>query len=286
MCKKQKQIDIKVDELVKQLYEIEGEITDYLEYKLSYKNEYIKHTTPEFPALGSNISRFLTAEKCEALLDIDHDCIFVDFLIEIMDSNKNMHYLYQSLTSTDFHCGDLVNVIAKPIKNEKYGEALIISNKKKKSSWIPERYSKGRYESLKTGFGVIFGFIIIQTILIAFIGIIFLLICLFSNDCDEMLSTFIWFILFSNISVFILGILLISIWWFFPTKEDYDGNIHAEAIFKKLGFNSVKYVDLAKYSLFTFNKKRGVNVDYFDEEKQVNTYLLEIALREHNQKYK
>lgn len=46
MFKRQKEIDLKVDEVFAELYEVEGEITDYLEFYKADRNKLMKVTTP------------------------------------------------------------------------------------------------------------------------------------------------------------------------------------------------------------------------------------------------
>lgn len=284
MFKTQKKIDHKVDDLVEQLYEVEGEITDYLEFYRSGFNKLMKVTTQEFPALGSNIIRALGYDKCEEILDIDPDFLYIDFFIEITTTDNAKYYLKKSLTQVDFKCGDIVKVIVKPVQGEKHLDALAIIDMGNRMLFTG--LDCGRIASLATGFNAVITFIFLQTIGMAFIGIILFLIFLFSNDRGGFSTQFIWFVLNLNLFVMIFGILLISIWWFFSPPEDFQKNIHAEAVFKKLGFNSVKKLDLNQYSLLAFNRKNKKEVDYCDEQKQAHIFLLETALKEHNRKYK
>lgn len=284
MFKRQKEIDRKVDELFDQLYEVEGEITDYLEFYRSDQNKLNKVITQEYPTLGTRIIQALGREKCEEILDIDPDFMYTDFVIEITTTDHKNYYLKQTLTHVDFKCGHIYKVIVKPIDGEKYSQALAIIDMENRMLWTC--LDCGRIASLANGVNGVINFIFLNIIFMAFVGIILFLIFLFSNDSDEFWIEFIWFVLGSNLFVIILGILLISIWWFFSHPEDFQKNIHAEAVFKRLGFNSVKKLDLNKYSLLVFNRKNKKEVDYWDAKKQAHIFDLESALKEHNQKYK
>ena len=284
MLKRQKEIDRKVDELFDQLYEVEGEVTDYLEFYRSDQNKLNKVTTQEHPALGTSIIQALGREKCEEILDIDLDFIYTDFVIEITTTDHTKYYLKQTLTHVDFKCGHIFKVIVKPIEGEKYSQALAIIDIENRMLWTG--LDCGRIASLAAGFNALIKFIIFNTIFMAFVGIILYLIFLFSKDRDEFWIDFIWFVLSSNLFVIILGTLLISIWWFFSPLEDFQKNIHAEAVFKILGFNSVKKLDLNKYSLLVFNRKNKKEVEYWDAKKQAHIFDLESALKEHNKRYR
>ncbi len=284
MFKRQKEIDLKVDEVFAELYEVEGEITDYLEFYKADRNKLMKVTTPKCPILGANIIRALGREKCEEILNIDPDFLYTNFAIEITSQDNNKHYFIQTLNHIDFKYGDVVRAILKPIPNEKYALAYALIGKNNNLLWTV--FEKGRFESLKMGFEVLFVFLVVQTFLIAFTGIVFLIICILTRDCDDTLDVLFMMILFCNIFVLILGMLFISFWWIFSGEEDYISNINAEAVFKKLGFNAVKFLDLKKYSLLAFNQKNKIGFNSFDVDKHTNTYLVESALREHNRKYK
>lgn len=284
MFKTQKKIDRKVDELMEQLYEVEGEITDYLEFYRSNFNKLMKVTMQEFPDLGSNIIRALGHYKCEETLDIDPDFLYTDFFIEITTTDHAKYYLKKSLRYVDFKRGHNVKAIVKSVEGEKYLNAFAIIDMG--NGMLYTGLDCGRIASLATGFNAVITFIFLQTIGMAFIGIILFLIFLFSNDRAGFSTEFIWFVLSLNLFVMFFGVLLISIWWFFSPPEDFQKNIHAEAVFKKLGFNSVKKLDLNQYSLLAFNRKNKKEVDYWDEQKQACIFLLETALREHNRKYK
>ncbi|RZG71562.1 hypothetical protein EXU29_13060 [Acinetobacter wuhouensis] len=289
MFKRHKEIDRKVDELVAELYEVEGEIVDFLTHQMfdSYKkikDNKFKELQSERNGNGTSIIRFLSEEVCDDILQFDSELFYSDYVILKLKSRVgDNHYFFTRFSHFTFSCHDIVRLIALPQRDKKYDEVYAAVNIENTLLWTG--MERGRIGSLKLGFGMVFGFMFWQTIFITFIFLFFLFLSWITNDFDGLLETFTIAIMGSNICILIIGLLLVGFWWIFSAEEDYQANIYAEAIFKKLGFNAVKYLDLEKYSLLAFNKKRNVEVDYFEINKQARIYLFDIALREHNQKY-
>lgn len=296
MFKRQKEIDRKVDELVAELYEVEGEITDYLCYYYieSYKFEfdYENNISNENRILenlkennlGFSIIRTLTLKICDEILPWS-DGNIENVIIEVTGRGGEKYYFLDVRESIPFDKGDGVKVFIgkKEYKNCKCVYA--ITHQKKRLLWTPVSIVRGRVESLKQSFSMLMGIVLIQTIFFTFLGLFFLLLCLFPSKCIGELYIFAMIFLFSTAFIFVFGSLFIFYNWIFPDEHNNKDNINSEAVFKKLGFHAVKNLDLSKYSMFNLSKKRNVEVNSFDNSKQAVSYLLEIGLREHNQKY-
>lgn len=297
MLKRQKEIDRKVDELFDQLYEVEGEIVDYLTYYdidgYNHSIDFSSYSIKEFNRIdrlteedkGSTMINALTAEVCQEILPWP-DGSTENVLIELKGIDGEKYYLIDVRDSIPYGKGDLVKVIIDRDKSKKYQYVYAIIHLKKNILWTPILIERGRIASLKTGFAMTIMFIVYQTVFIACIGLFFLFICVFSRDCEDIFETFIEMSLYCAGTVLILGGFFISFWWFFPYEKDYIGNIRAEAVFKKLGFNAVKFLELKNYSLYAINKKNKIQVSDLNIENEATSYLLEVALKEHNKKYK
>ena len=297
MLKRQKEIDRKVDELLDQLYEVEGEIIEYLTHfdinSYVHSTNYSSYPLKEFNRIenlteedkGSAVIKALTPEVCQEILPWPDGSI-ESVLIQLKGINGKTYYLIDVRGYIPYRKGDLVKIIIKRDESLEYQNIYAIIHLQKNILWTPILIERGRIASLKTGFAMIIMFLIFQTVFIFFIGLFFLFLCLFSQDCEYISEMLIDFPLYCGGAVLFLGTFFISLWWFFPYEPDYIGNIRAEAVFKKLGFNGVKFLDLEDYSSYKINKKNKIQVSDFNVEREARNYLLEIALKEHNRKYK
>lgn len=297
MLKRQKEIDRKVDELFDQLYEVEGEIVDYLTYYdidgYIHSIDFSSYSIKEFNRInslteedkGSAMINALTAEVCQEILPWP-DGYIENVLIELKGIDGKKYYLIDVRDSIPYGKGDLVKVIIDRDESKKYQYVYAIIHLQKNILWTPNLIERGRIASLKLGFVVLLGLMFWQTIMLILIFIFFLFLSWVTNDYEGLLETFNLAIVGTNIVSFAIGIFLICIWWIFATEQDYFGNIYAEAVFKKLGFHAVKKLELSKYSSYAINKKNKIQVSDFNIKNEAKSYLLEIALKEHNQKYK
>lgn len=289
MFKRQKEIDRKVDELVAELYEVEGEITDYLTHQMfdGYKNikdRKTKEQQLERTEAGFQIIKKFSEQECDEIFQFDSDDRYSDdCLLEIKDNSDRKYHFLIKFSNYTFKCHDFVKLIALPSTKKNYDLVYAMVNKENKMFWTGAE--RGRLESLKLDFGMVFVFMFWQTIFIAFIFLFFLFLSWITNDFEGLLDTFTIAIMGSNICILIIGLLLVGFWWIFSAEEDYQENIYAEAIFKKLGFNAVKYLDLSKYSLVTYYKKNNMKKGYIWTDRELRTYMIDTALKEHNQKY-
>lgn len=297
MFKRQKNIDRKVDELFDQLYEVEGEIIDCLTYydisgyihSINFSSSSIKefnriHSLTEEDK-GSAMINALTPEVCQEILPMP-DGYIENVLIELKGVDGNKYYLIDVRDSIPYGKGDLVKVIIDRDQGKKYQSVYTIIHVRKNILWTPVLIERGRIASLKKGSTITIKLIGILIIFNALGALFSLFICLFSGNCEDILETFIEMSLYWSATVLILAAFFISLWWFFPNEEDYIGHIRAEAVFKKLGFNAVKFLDLEDYSSYKINKKNKIQVLDINRKNEEQSYLLEIALKEHNKKYK
>ena len=297
MLKRQKEIDRKVDELFDQLYEVEGEIIDYLTYYdidgYIHSIDFSSYSIKELNRIdrlteedkGSTMINALTAEVCQEILPLP-DGSTENVLIELKGIDGKKYYLIDVRDSIHYGKGDLVKVIIDRDESKKYQYVYAIIHLQKNIIWTPILIERGRIASLKLGFVVLLGLMFLQTIMLILIFIFFLFLSWVANDYEGLLETFNLAIVGTNIVSFAIGAFLICIWWIFATEQDYFGNIYAEAVFKKLGFHAVKFLDLKNYSSYTINKKNKIQVSDLNINNEATSYLLDVALKEHNKRYR
>lgn len=288
MFKRHKEINRKVDELVIELYEVEGEITDYLTHYIfddfkKIRNEKFKANKFEKNVCGYQIIKALSEEGCEDLLGFDDDWSYQHVIFEVITQTGSKHYFETLLRDIKFHCGDRVRVFARQNEKSRYYKAYMIIDNNNQIITLDYSFGQGKIEALKSGF---FTTVKAMLLLSFFLLPIFLLVLCLTEIFEEELSFLISFFIYLNITIFIIGFLIVLKWWFFPTQEGYHSIILAEAVFKKMGFNSVEYLDISKYSLLNYNKKNNVKMSFYEEQRYQEIYLIDLALKEHNQKYK
>jgi len=286
MFKRHKEIDRKVDELVAELYEVEGEITDILTHQLfeHYKNYSDEEREEKLNSnnCGIQIIKILSEELCDEIFQFECEDFHSDiFFIEVTTATGDKNYLQMSWYGLPFKFLDLVKVIVQPLADQKFAKIYAVIDVKDKIFWTTIGVERGRIANLKFNISIFFSSMYWLTILLIFISIFLILIFSLSEGLVQAFWT-----IYAKIGYVVLGMLLFSLWIVLPNGKDYKESIDSEALFKKLGFESVKQLNLENYSLLEFYRSRGMQEDSLIAHRQARTYLLEIALREHNRKYK
>lgn len=286
MFKKQKETDFIVDQLAAELYEVEGEITDILTHQLyeNYKNYNDEERKEKLNSseCGVHIIKILSEELCDEVFQFECEDVYSNFFfIQLTSLKGDKHYFQMSWYGLPFKFLNLVRVIAQPLIDQKFAKIYAVIDVKEKILWTTIDVERGRIANLKFNASIAFSLIYWLIISLLLIGIFLILIFSLSEGFVQAFWT-----IYDKLGYAAVGILWFSIWIASPNEKDYQNSIDSEALFKKLGFESVKHLNLEKYSLLEFYRSRGVKEDSMIAHRQARTYLLEMALRDHNRNYK